>query len=84
LHSWDVDTQEAIEIQRSLASRVSVKDGLVSSPRYAVGVDISPPDVDGIAVGAAVLLELPELQIVDVSLPGKAGLSVRSGVTVIS
>ncbi|MBI4282143.1 MAG: deoxyribonuclease V [Chloroflexi bacterium] len=68
LHPWNVSTQQAVEIQRSLASRVSAEDGLVGPPRYVAGVDISPPDAHGIAVGAAVLLELPQLQIVEVQV----------------
>ena len=68
LHSWDVGTQEAIEIQRNLAPRVSTQDELIWPIRYVAGLDISPPDVDGNAVGAAVVLELPELQVVEVKL----------------
>ena len=68
LHSWDVGTQEAIEIQRNLAPRVSMEDELIGPTRYVAGVDISPPDARGNAVGAVVLLELPELQVVEVKV----------------
>jgi deoxyribonuclease V len=75
-----VGKQEALEIQRSLASRVSVEDGLERPPRYVAGVDISPPDALGGAVGAAVLLELPELQIVEVKVyRGKPGFPYVPG-----
>ena len=80
MHPWDVGTQEAIEIQRSLASRVSVENGLEGPPHYVAGVDISPPDAQGSAVGAAVLLELPELQIVEVRVfRGKPGFPYVPG-----
>ena len=80
LHSWNVGTQEAIEIQRSLASRVSGEDGLEGSPRYVAGVDISPPDAYGSAVGAVVLLKLPELQMVEVKVyRGKLGFPYVPG-----
>ncbi|MDA0988464.1 MAG: deoxyribonuclease V [Chloroflexi bacterium] len=80
LHSWDVDTKEAIEIQKNLASRVSVEDGLVGPIRYVAGVDISPPDANGNAVGAAVVLELPELQVVEVRVyQGKPGFPYVPG-----
>lgn len=80
LHSWDVDTKEAIEIQKRLASRVSVEDELVGPTRYVAGVDISPPDANGNAVGAAVVLELPELQVVEVSVyRGKPGFPYVPG-----
>jgi deoxyinosine 3'endonuclease (endonuclease V) len=68
LHPWDLEAHEAVEIQRSLAYSVSAKDGLRWPPRYVAGVDISPPDERGNAVGAAVLLELPELRIVEVKV----------------
>ena len=68
LHPWDVGTQEAVEIQRDLAPRVSTQDELIRPVRYVVGVDISPPDAQGNAVGAAVVLELPELQVVEVKV----------------
>ena len=69
-----------MEIQRGLAGRVSVEDGLEGPPRYVAGVDISPPDADGSAVGAAVLLELPELQIVEVKVHhGKPGFPYVPG-----
>ncbi|MFH1560389.1 MAG: deoxyribonuclease V [Chloroflexota bacterium] len=80
LHPWDVGTQEAIEIQRSLASRVSAEDALKGPPRYVAGVDISPPDAHGNAMGAAVLLELPELRIVEVKVcQGKPGFPYVPG-----
>ena len=60
--------QEAIEIQKNLAPEVSMEDGLIGPPRYVAGVDISPPDAHGNAVGAVVLLELPELQVVEVKV----------------
>ena len=47
LHPWDVEAREAVEIQRDLASRVSLEDGFEAPPRYVAGVDISPPDADG-------------------------------------
>ena len=69
-----------MEIQRSLAFRVSVEDWLEGPPRYVAGVDISPPDAHGNAVGAAVLLELPELQIVEVKVyQGKPGFPYLPG-----
>ena len=66
LHPWDVDAREAVEIQKALASRVSVEDELASTPRCVAGVDISPPDALGYAVGAVVLAEFPSLQVTEV------------------
>ena len=78
--SWDVEAREAIEIQRDLASRVSAEDGFEAPPRYVAGVDISPPDADGNAVAAVVLLELPDLRRVEVRVHrGKPGFPYVPG-----
>ena len=80
LHAWDVDAQEAIEIQRHLASRVRAEDDFPAPPRYVAGVDISPPDAEGNAVGAAVVLDLPELDIAEVKVfQGKPGFPYVPG-----
>ena len=80
MHPWNVDTQEAINIQKDLASRVSVEDELKGPPHYVAGVDISPPDAHGVAVGAVVLLELPELRVVEVKVyHGKPGFPYVPG-----
>ena len=68
LHPWDVDPRTAAGIQRDLAASVITRDEVAPSPRYVAGVDLSPPDAAGEAVAAAVLLELPELSIVEVRL----------------
>ena len=80
LHSWDVEAREAVEIQRDLATRVSLEDGFEAPPRYVAGVDISPPDADGNAVAAVVLLELPDLRTVEVKVySGKPGFPYVPG-----
>ena len=67
LHDWQVTTTEAKEIQQSLAYEVS-RENEVRSPRLIAGVDISPPDKQGIATGSAVVLSYPELCLVEVRL----------------
>ena len=68
LHPWDVDPRTAASIQRDLAARVVVRDEVAPEPRFVAGVDLSPPDADGEATAAAVMLELPALNIVEVRL----------------
>ena len=68
LHPWDVDPRTATAIQRELAARVLVRDEVALAPRYVAGVDLSPPDANGDATAAAVLLELPSLSTVEVRL----------------
>ncbi len=80
LHPWDVEATEAIAIQRDLASRVVAEDGFDNPPRYVTGVDISPPDAEGVATAAAVLLELPGLQTVEVRVyKGRPGFPYVPG-----
>ncbi len=67
LHSWQVTHAEAIEIQRRLAGQVSRKNE-VATPRLIAGVDISPPDSQGVATGAVVLLSYPELSLAEVKV----------------
>jgi deoxyribonuclease V len=67
LHSWRVGIPEAREIQRSLAERVS-RSGEVESPHFIAGVDISVRRETAQATGAVVVLEYPELKVVEVKL----------------
>lgn len=64
LHSWQVSTAEALDIQRRLARQVS-RSSQVTTPRFIAGVDISAEKVQGMATGAVVVLEYPELRLVE-------------------
>ena len=64
VHRWHVGVAEAIEIQRHLAGQVSQKNE-VTSPRHIAGADISVPRGAGAASGAVVVLDYPELRIVE-------------------
>ncbi|MCH9036203.1 MAG: endonuclease V [Chloroflexi bacterium] len=64
LHTWDLSIDQAKELQRDLAFRVSVVSEDLN-PRYVAGVDISAPDASGVARGAAVVLSYPGLVIAD-------------------
>ena len=61
-HRWDVSPEEAIAIQHTLASRVSLVPQL-GEVKYVAGVDMSAKDV---ARAAVVILTYPELQVVEV------------------
>jgi deoxyribonuclease V len=65
LHSWQINIDEAKEIQRGLANQVSRKSEAIK-PRFIAGVDISAPDSRGIARAAAVILNYPELEVIEV------------------
>lgn len=67
LHEWDVGTARAREIQLELAGSV-VTDERVRAPRLIAGIDISAPDVRGIARGVVVVLGYPELNVVEVQV----------------
>ena len=49
-----------------MASEVVRLSPLDSDPKLVAGVDLSPPDSDGRARGAVVVLRLPEMEIVEV------------------
>lgn len=67
LHEWDVSAARAREIQSSLAREV-VTENEVVNPRLIAGVDISPPDAQGVARGAVVVLGYPEFSVVEVRI----------------
>jgi len=64
LHSWQVSTAQALEIQQRLAVQVS-KRSEVTIPRFIAGVDISVGKGEGMATGAVVVLQYPELRVVE-------------------
>ena len=67
LHSWQVSTAQALDIQLKLASQVS-QSNEVATPRFIAGVDISVNRAQGMATGAAVVLGYPELRLVEVKI----------------
>jgi deoxyribonuclease V len=64
LHSWHVSTTEALDIQWKLARQVS-RSNQVTTPRFIAGVDISATNAQGVATGAVVVLEYPELRLIE-------------------
>jgi len=66
LHSWDVTTSEAGDLQRDLATRVVRSRCLCSAPRLIAGTDMSVDRIRGRALAAAVVVEYPSLELVEV------------------
>ena len=64
LHSWQVSTGDALDIQRRLAARVS-RTSEITTPRFIAGVDISIKKNERLATGAVVVLDYPELKVVE-------------------
>jgi len=64
LHSWQVSPAQALDLQLRLASQVS-RSNEVASPRFIAGVDISVNRGRGMATGAVVVLNYPELKLVE-------------------
>ncbi len=64
LHSWQVSTAQALEIQQRLAAQVSKKSE-ITTPRFIAGVDISTGKGEGMATAAVVILQYPELSVVE-------------------
>jgi deoxyribonuclease V len=67
LHSWQVSIPQALDLQRRLASQVS-RSGEVTTPRFIAGVDISVSKAQGTATGAVVVLDYPELKLVETQI----------------
>jgi len=63
-HTWQLNVAEAVEMQHRLAPRV-LRDGVVATPRYIAGVDVSVHRAQRVATGAAVVLEYPDLRLVE-------------------
>jgi len=79
LHSWQVSTTEALDIQRRLARQVS-RSSQVTTPRFIAGVDISAGNARGVATGAVVVLEYPELRVVETQVAqGRPGFPYVPG-----
>ena len=64
LHSWQVSVTQALEIQQRLAAQVS-KRSEVTTPRFIAGVDISVGKAQGMATAAVVVLNYPELRVME-------------------
>ena len=64
LHSWQVSPAQALDIQRKLAAQVS-KSSEITAPRFIAGVDISTGKREGMATAAVVVLNYPELRLVE-------------------
>ena len=67
LHSWQVSITQALEIQQKLATQVSKKSE-VTTPHFIAGVDISAGKGEGMATGAVVVLQYPELRVVETKI----------------
>ena len=65
LHNWQVNVAQAVEIQKTLATRVS-RSGDDKPPRFIAGVDVSVHRETGRGTGAVVVLSYPELEIAEV------------------
>jgi len=64
LHSWRVSVTQAWDIQWGLAKQVS-RSNEVATLRFIAGVDISGEKAQGMATAAAVVLNYPELSVVE-------------------
>ena len=67
LHDWQVGIPQAISIQKNLAKQVSMT-GKLDEPCFIAGVDISVNRVGEMAAGAVVILNYPELKLMEVQV----------------
>jgi len=67
LHTWQVSPNQAIDIQQRLAAQVSRKNE-VTNPHFIAGVDISVNKTGGLATASVVVLNYPELRLVETQI----------------
>lgn len=67
LHDWNLTTVEARDLQNRLAMEVS-RVGSVIAPRFIGGVDVSLKKSRGTGTAAVVVLEYPELNLVETKI----------------
>jgi len=88
LHTWDVDYEEAVSIQKTLKKKLILHDGIKVGPLHVIaGADISYGRNSDLFFAAVVLLSYPDMQPIEevhavgkVSFPYVPGLlSFREG-----
>jgi len=67
LHSWQVSTAQAMDIQMGLADRVS-RISEVNNPRLIAGVDISVSKGEEMATAAVVIVNYPQLTLMEAQI----------------
>ena len=67
LHDWNLTTSEARDLQNRLATEIS-RVGSVIEPRFIAGVDVSIRKSRGMGTAAVVVLEYPELNLVETKI----------------
>jgi deoxyribonuclease V len=67
LHSWQVSPAQALDLQQRLAAQVS-KNSEVTAPHFIAGVDISAGKASGMATASVVVLNYPELKLVEMKV----------------
>ncbi len=67
LHSWRLSPVQASDMQRRLAVQVSRTTEIIA-PHFVAGVDISVSKAPGTAAAAVVVLDYPQLNIVEVEV----------------
>ncbi len=64
LHGWQINVAQALDLQHRLAVQVS-RNSEVIAPHFIAGVDIAAGKAQGMATGAVVVLNYPELAVVE-------------------
>jgi deoxyribonuclease V len=64
IHDWNISKSEAVELQKKLRHQVIIEP-LEKQPRLVAGCDISFNRFSDVVYAGVVVLELPELEIVD-------------------
>jgi len=68
MHTWEVGYKEAVAVQRELAVRHQFCPADIASMHYIAGADVSYGRGDTEAVAAVVVVELPDLDVVETAV----------------
>ena len=80
LHPWDLTVREARAVQTRLSGDVSKVSSLPKHPRLVAGLDVSGANDEGLVTAAAVVVSLPDLEVVEVQrFEGRAGFPYVPG-----
>ncbi|MCM5703834.1 deoxyribonuclease V [Larsenimonas salina] len=65
LHEWALDPQDAVALQKRLASRISQTDDLPETVTLVAGIDVGFEEGGDVTRAAIVVMSVPELSIVE-------------------
>ncbi|MFH1735109.1 MAG: deoxyribonuclease V [bacterium] len=73
LHNWDLDYKQAIALQEDLAKTIRIETLIMDRVRFIAGVDVSTHRGSKYFWASVVILNFPELELVEIQSARRAG-----------